>query len=220
VTALDSQPPLFTRFWVLCLLEGATRAGLAPAGRPQLFALAYLANAVADSFQADAIQRAVLRDSSGPALADVAIEVDRLAGLGLCNVTRVVSTEKTAALKSQFISEEGEAELDRACDASIYLGSVREFHRLVAAGFSDLGIPLLVDASKAEASYSDLSVGEDEIVDLGEFANLYPTLEAIRVVQGAMPSFRDGSPFGTIQVYGRFLRLAVSQAQVESKEAN
>lgn len=210
----DPSPMLFTRFWVLCLLEGATRAGLAPAGRPQIFALAYLANAVADVFHADAVQRAVLRSAAGPILSDVALELDRLTGLGLCNIARVSGTKKAAALKSQYYASAGATSfLDEACARSSYLTSVREFHRLVANGFSDLGIPSIVDGSKAEASYSDLSVGLGEVVDLGEFEAAFPTLKAIAAVQRAMPEFRDRTAYSAIQIYGRYLSQTTSTSQ-------
>lgn len=197
---------LFVRYWVLCLLEAATRTGLAPAGRPQLFALAYFANALADTFQVEAVQRAVLRKISGPRLSDVAIELDRLTGLGLCRVTRVVGIEKKAALKPQyFASDIASVYLERACSQSEHLRSFREFHQMVAIGFSDLGVPNIVDGSIEEASYSDLAIGEDEIIDLGGIADSYPTLEAIRAVQDALPAYRDRTAFGAIQVYGRYL---------------
>ncbi len=203
---INSSSALFTRFWVLCLLESATRVGLAPAGRPQIFALAYLANAVADAFYADAVQRAVLRNAEGPILADVALELDRLTGLGLCNITRVAETKKSSALRSQYYaSNAAKAYLDEACTHSIYFASVRDFHRQVADGFSDLGIPSIVDGSKAEASYSDLSVGVGEVINLGEFEAVFPTLRAIAAVQKSMPEFRDRTAYGAIQIYGRFL---------------
>lgn len=210
----NSPSALFTRFWVLCLIDGATKAGLAPAGRPQLFALAYLANAVADAFQAEAIQRAVLRKDSGPALADVAVELDRLVGLGLCRATRVVGTSAAAVLQAQYFVPTGAARaIEDACKKSEYLQSVHTFHKLVAAGFSDLGVPFLVNATIVEASYSDLAVGKGEIVDLGEFAKSYPTLVALETVENALPKFRDRSSFGVIQTYCRFL------AKISPKQA-
>lgn len=215
---INSSPALFTRFWVLCLLESATRVGLAPAGRPQIFALAYLANAVADAFHADAVQRAVLRNAEGPILAEVALELDRLTGLGLCNITRVAETRKSSVLRSQYyISNVAKTYLDEACARSSYFESVRNFHRQVADGFSDLGVPSIVDGSKAEASYSDLSVGVGEVIDLGEFETVFPTLKAIAAVQKSLPEFRDRTAYGAIQVYGRYLSHMTSPHVAETE---
>lgn len=212
---------MFTRFWVLCLMDGATKVGLAPAGRPQIFALAYFANAVASAFHADAIQRAVLRNESGPILADVAIELDRLAGLGLCDVTRVVGIRKSAVLKSQYYASlSGMTHLDNMCRQSAYFQSVREFHRLVAEGFSDLGVPSIVEGSIAEASYSDISVGEGELVNLGEFEGAFPTLKAIATVRAALPPFRDKSAYSVIQVYGRYLSSLSPASAAVSKQVH
>lgn len=200
---------LYVRFWTMSLLCAATRVGLAPATRDQLFALAYLANAVADSLNGDAVQRSFLKKEDGPQLGRLAGELDRLVGLGLARVTRVIlkkAAHSRVVIEPQyFIPDAAQSVLEEAVKTSTSLQATLSFHHSVATSFVALGASSIVNRSTIDASYTETTVGESDIVDLGATRTHYPTEKAIELVRRHLPRYQHPSAFAAVQVYGRFL---------------
>ena len=84
-----SPADLGRRVWLLLLLDGAERAGIAPLAEMRLHRLVFLANVLAPVYDLPVEDGKVVKYRRGPFYPDVQWDLDRLAVSGLADISEI-----------------------------------------------------------------------------------------------------------------------------------
>ena len=168
------------RVRIVLILNASREAGIEPLSARRLHLIAYLCNVLSpvwdlDSFVGAArrVDGAILKRGSGPFYPDMQSELDRLVGMGVALVERIRYPE----VDEGKLRLEGEYRLnaERAKPIVTYLQALRE-EGVAAKSIRELVLALssLTDeeidrAAREDATYSDTTVGIDNVIDFGEW---------------------------------------------------
>ena len=164
------------RVRLLVLLDGSEQAGISPIRLNRLHTYAYLSNVLAPVWQSEVFDGRILKRRGGPFYPALQHELDRLVGLGLVTISDV----------DHFQDGDGQWRLDASFSINHQLAddslgvinsfpeefSVRSFLLEVAYALSALTDDEVAGIAGEDPTYSDLSVGYENVIDFAEWRNL------------------------------------------------
>lgn len=171
------------RVRVLQLLNAAERAGIAPVRTAHLHAFAYLADVLSPVWDLLPFEGKILKVEGGPHYPDLQREVDRLAALGLVQVSGIRYSKRLAGgvrMDASYALNFSAKEL-KVLLAAIGAGNEKDaldardcrlnsFLVDLAGALSRVRGKELEPAAQADATYSDERTGVSNIVDFGDWA--------------------------------------------------
>lgn len=166
---------------MLAILAGARRAGIAPLPLGQLHTIAYFADAMAPVWQVSILDAHLLKLRSGPFAPPLQADIDHLVGIGVVTPTHVEHVrdeDGTWRLGASY-------ELNDVFAAPIFQQAMTfaertaemRFVEEVVLAVSSLSPPAIEAAVASDASYGDVEVATDGLVDISQDGN-EPNLSA------------------------------------------
>ncbi len=198
---------------ILILLDGAAKAGLAPMGIIPFHAFAFLSNVLAPVWDMPAFDGKILKRKGGPFYPALQRDLDRMVGLGMVLITQVAHVREADG-KWRL---EGRYRLNRqlstrAVDYLLDLpdeGRFASFATEIAYALSALGEEELERALVEDATYSDPSVSENNVLDFGEWKRRNPSANAANYFDNFMPGGMKATPGEKLHLYVRNLHRRI-----------
>ena len=164
------------RVRLLVLLDGSEQAGISPIRLNRLHTYAYLSNVLAPVWQTQVFDGRILKRRGGPFYPALQHELDRLVGLGLVIISGV----------NHFQDADGQWRLDGYFSINHQLGddplgairsfpqefTARSFLLEVAYALSALTDEEIGGLASEDPTYSDISVGYENVLDFAEWRKL------------------------------------------------
>lgn len=198
------------RVRLVSLLEASREAGIEPLPTLRLHLIAYLANVLSPVWDMPSVDGSVLKRSGGPFYPDLQNDLDRLVGLG------VVRVEK---LRHQRIDDDryrldGSYRLnpDLAEPILTYLSTMPEeavamrFVRELVLALSALTDEEIDRAITEDPTYTNPKVGNDNVIDFGEWLSANYSAAAAEKVGDLVPSGAVVGASEKVHLYVRHLR--------------
>lgn len=198
------------RVRLVALLEASREAGIEPLPTLRLHLIAYLANVLSPVWDMPSVDGSVLKRSGGPFYPDLQNDLDRLVGLG------VVRVEK---LRHQRIDDDryrldGSYRLnsDLAEPILSYLSTMPEeaaatrFVRELVLALSALTDEEIDRAITEDATYANPTVGNDNVIDFGEWLSANYSAAAAEKVGDLVPAGACVGASEKVHLYVRHLR--------------
>lgn len=198
------------RVRLVSLLEASREAGIEPLPTLRLHLIAYLANVLSPVWEMPSVDGSVLKRSGGPFYPDLQNDLDRLVGLG------VVRVEK---LRHQRIDDDryrldGSYRLnpDLAEPILTYLRTMPEeavamrFVRELVLALSALTDEEIDRAITEDPTYTNPKVGNDNVIDFGEWLSANYSAAAAEKVGDLVPSGAVVGASEKVHLYVRHLR--------------
>lgn len=198
---------------ILILLEGASKAGLAPIGIIPLHAFAFLANVLAPVWDMPALEGKVLKRRGGPFYPALQRDLDRLVGKGMVliiEVSHVRDAEGKWRLEGRYSLNRGVSAaavdyLTRLPDEARFASFIVELgYALSALGESELERALVEDAT-----YADPAVSNGNVVDFEEWTRRNPSVNAANYFDRFMPKRIRVTPGEKLHLYVRHLQRRI-----------
>ena len=172
------------RVRLLMLLDGSERAGISPIRLRRLHTYAYLSNVLAPVWESRVFDGRVLKRRGGPFYPGLQHDLDRLVGLGLVSITNfghIIDEDNQWMLDGAF-------HLNRALvgETLEIIGSfplqqeMRTFLLEIAYAVSALDDFEFDGVPSEDATYSDVNVSFENVVDFGEWRNLNYSVNVTR----------------------------------------
>lgn len=198
---------------ILVLLAGAARAGLAPMGIIPFHAFAFLSNVLAPVWDMPAFDGKILKKKGGPFYPALQRDLDRMVGLGMVLITHVAHVRDPDG-KWRL---EGRYCLNRQLSAPAvdYLLSLSDEARFatfateIAYALSALGEEELEHALVEDATYSDPTVSENNVLDFEEWTQRNPSANAANYFERFMPAGIKATPGEKLHLYVRHLHQKI-----------
>lgn len=157
---MNRRALLSARMWLLTLLDGAERTGIAPLSVQRLHRLVYLANAMAPVYELLTPDGYVLKFKRGPFFPEVQWDIDRLSVQGLAAVSGTSRRRDDLGwwFEAEYsLAQPGMAAVDHAMHLE-EVGQKAAFLREVARAFAALlRQEALADKDADEALLSDVT---------------------------------------------------------------
>lgn len=204
-----SEPFLRRQARILVLLKAAAEALLAPIRVVPFHAFAYLANVLAPVWDMPALDGKILKRKGGPFYPDLQRDLDRMVGKGMV-VVRGVHHVRGPDARWRV---EGSYSLNRQMSQAAlnYLlgrrdeGRVASFVQELAYALSALSESELDRALVEDATYSDPSFSEDNVLDFGEWSRRNPSANAAAYFDHFLPRGTKATPGERLHLYVRHL---------------
>jgi hypothetical protein len=217
LSALPDLRTLERQLRVLAILAGARRAGISPLAVGQLHTIAYFADALAPVWGLDILDAQLLKRRSGPFSPVLQADIDHLVGIGVVTPTHVehVRDEEGAwRLDASYQLNDAFAApiLERAMTFRERAQEVRFVEEVVLA-VSSLSPEAIEAAAATDASYGDVEVAIDGLVDISQEDNEpnFSTRVALRFGK-LMRSEVTLSPAEMVHLYVRELDKRLQRA--------
>jgi hypothetical protein len=201
---------------ILVLLDGAAKAGLAPIGIIPFHAFAFLSNVLAPVWDMPALDGKILKRKGGPYYPTLQADLDRMVGMGMVLISQVAHVrddDDKWRLEGQYCLNRQLA--SRAVDYLLQLpgeGRFAAFATELAYALSALGETELERALEEDATYSDPSVSENNVVDFEEWARRNPSTNAANYFNHFMPRGTKATPGEKLHLYVRHLQRRITHA--------
>jgi hypothetical protein len=198
------------RVRLVALLEASREAGIEPLPTLRLHLIAYLANVLSPVWDMPSVDGSVLKRSGGPFYPDLQNDLDRLVGLGVVRVED---------LRHQRIDDDryrldGSYRLnpDLAEPILTYLNAMPEeaaaarFVRELVLALSALSDEEIDRAITEDATYANPRVGNDNVIDFGEWLSSNYSAAAAQKVGDLVPTGAVVGASEKVHLYVRHLR--------------
>lgn len=198
---------------ILVLLDGAARAGLEPMGIIPFHAYAFLANVLAPVWDMPALDGRILKRKGGPFYPALQRDLDRMVGRGMVcisHINHIRGTDGRWRLEGKY-----SLNLNMSADALDYLGRLpgesrfAAFATELAYALSALSDRDLETALVEDATYSDPTVSENNVLDFGEWVRRNPSTSAADYFSHLMARGTPATPGEKIHLYVRHLRRRI-----------
>ena len=197
---------------IVGLFDALDRAGLRPVSAGQLHTLWYLLNALAPVWRLQPFDAALLKTDREPYFPNIQSDLDRLVGMGILVVTRLIPSTDQARLKGLFALNRNFADPVLTAMREIEEESnILQFLDEVVQASNRLTQTEQKVALAKDATYGDQSVDTGNVIDLGEWLahdRSTPTAEVLEVIERV--SGRSMLPAELMEIYvdhlGRRLR--------------
>ena len=185
-----SQADLGRRVWLLLLLDGAERAGIAPLPEMRLHRLVFLANVLAPVYDLPVEDGKVVKYRRGPFYPDVQWDLDRLAVSGLADISEIRHIEDEHGwwfsakygLRKQGMRLVGEA-LRRPEMAALH-----RFHCELLAAYSSLPDEAQPGAALVDATYAAPDQNLDDVIDFAEWRDRNASVNTTGLFVNSLPA--------------------------------
>lgn len=207
-------PVLQRRVWLLMLLDGAERAGVAPLPTARLHRLAFFANCLAPVYDLPVPNGIVVKDRRGPYYPELQWDVDRLAAQGLVELrgVRHVEGEDGWEFTADYgLTAAGVEVLDRA-SVSPRTGRARRFLAELGAAFGALGEAGRERADEADATYGDRHAAEGRVIDFAEWNRRNHSADAAQAFSALAPARAHLTQRDALHLYFRYLDRVLAGA--------
>jgi hypothetical protein len=160
---------------VIAILDASNRAGLAPVPVANVHLLAYLVDALSPVWGLRILDAQLLRRGEGPISTSLQSDIDRLVGMGIvraASVGHLRDSSGTWRLQADYqVNERFTSPILEV--ASSFPAQARELSLVdeVVLTAGTIGRASLIEASQADAAYSDLLVDIGGLVDLDSFGD-------------------------------------------------
>lgn len=207
------EPSLRRQARILMLLHAATEASLAPIHVVPFHAFAYLANVLAPVWDMPALDGKILKRKGGPFYPDLQHDVDRMVGKGMVLVHGVHHVRGPDGRWRVEGTYGLNPDLSRA--ALAYLlgrrdeGRVASFVQELAYALSALGESEFDRALVEDATYSDPSFSEDNVLDFDEWTRRNPSANAAAYFDHFFPGGTKATPGERLHLYVRHLHRRI-----------
>ncbi len=198
------------RVRLVVLLEASREAGIEPLPTLRLHLIAYLANVLSPVWDMPSVDGSVLKRSGGPFYPDLQNDLDRLVGLGVVRVEN---------LRHQRIDDDryrldGRYRLnpDLAEPILTYLNAMPKeaaaahFVRELVLALSALSDEEIDRAITEDATYANPKVGNDNVIDFGEWLSANYSAAAAEKVGDLVPAGAIVGASEKVHLYVRHLR--------------
>lgn len=198
------------RIRLVVLLQASAEAGIDPLPTLRLHAIAYLANVLSPVWDMPSVEGAILKRSGGPFYPDLQRDLDRLVGLGVVLVGdlrhlrldethyRVQASYRLNSNMAQPILEYLDTLPDEAAAA--------HFVRELVLALSSLSDEEIDRAVTEDATYSNPSVGPNNVIDFGEWVGANYSAAAAEKVGSLIPTGAVVGASEKVHLYVRHLR--------------
>lgn len=157
------------RTWLLLLLDGAERAALTPMPSQQLHRMVYLANCLSPLYDVPIAEGEILKYKRGPIYADLQWDLDRMAVMGLVelsNLRHVRETDGDVWFYADYaLSMDGAALIERALAVSESARRRHAFYIEVAGAYAALSEDARDDAALEDANYRHPDARLNTLID-------------------------------------------------------
>ena len=170
------------RVRLVLLLDASRQAGIEPLPTLRLHSIAYLANVLSpvwdmlgDGNISLKKNGSILKQKSGPFYPDLQTDLDRLVGMGVARVSDL-RYQNIDGVRFRLEGSYG-LNSDLAAPVLKYLHSLPDeaatarYIRELVLALSALSDEEIDSAASQDATYSDPSIGLDNVIDFGEWAN-------------------------------------------------
>jgi hypothetical protein len=197
---------------IVGLFDALDRAGLRPVSASQLHTLWYLLNALAPAWRLQPFDAALLKTDRQPYFPSIQSDIDRLVGMGMLVVTRLIPGTDRNRLQGLFSLNRSFADpvLSAMYEIEEESNILRFLDEVVQASNRLTQTEQKVALAK-DATYGDQSVDTGSVIDLGEWLThdrSTPTAEVLEVIEKV--SGRNMLPAELMEIYidhlGRRLR--------------
>lgn len=198
---------------ILVLLNGAARAGLEPIGIIPFHAYAFLANVLAPVWDMPVLDGKILKRHGGPFYPALQRDLDRMVGRGMVCIVRINhirGSDGKWRLEGKY-----SLNLTMSADALDFLARLpgesdfAAFATELAYALSALSETDLETALVEDATYSDPTVSEDNVLDFGEWVGRNPSKNAADYFSSIMTRGTPATPGEKIHLYVRHLRRRI-----------
>lgn len=198
---------------ILVLLDGAARAGLEPMGIIPFHAYAFLANVLAPVWDMHPLDGKILKRKGGPFYPALQRDLDRMVGRGMVRISDVAHVRSSDG-KWRL---EGKYSLSRSMSAAALAclqelpgeGRFASFATELAYALSALGEEELQTALVEDATYSDPTVSDNNVLDFEEWVHRNPSTNAANYFSRLMPGGTRATPGEKLHLYVRHLRRRI-----------
>ena len=205
------------RVRIVLLLDASREAGIEPLPTSRLHLIAYLANVLSPVWDMDsfvgAVRRvngSILKQRSGPFYPDLQGDLDRLVGMGVAEVESLAYRE----IDDGRFRLDGRYRLNRKIAEPIlaYVGSLADegsmakYIRELVLALSSLSDEEIDEAATEDATYSDSTVGMDNVIDFGEWLTRNDSTAAAIWAGKLIESGVAVGPSENVHLYVRHLR--------------
>lgn len=208
-------PLLQRRVWLLMLLDGAERAGVAPLPTAHLHRLAFFANCLAPVYDLPVPNGIVVKDRRrGPYYPELQWDVDRLAAQGLVELRglRHVEEDDGWGFTADYgLTVKGVEALDRAA-ASPRTARTRRFLAELGAAFGALGEAGREHADEADATYGDRHAADGRVIDFAEWRERNYSADAAQAFSKLAPARAHLTRRDALHLYFRYLDRVLAGA--------
>jgi hypothetical protein len=198
---------------LLVLLDAAQQAGLSPINVLRLHAFAYLSNVLAPVWDLRALDGKILKRRGGPFYPALQRDLDRLVGMGLAEISNL------GHVKDDYgrWRLEGSYQLHREfADAPLALLAEYEEERFLTSFVVELGYALSALSDEEmdqvfteDATYSDPTIGFENVVDFGEWHRINYSANAADEFEKLMPSGARATLGERLHLYVRHLHRRI-----------
>ena len=194
---------------ILILLTSAEKADITPMGIIPFHAFAFLSNVLAPVWDMRALEGKILKRKGGPFYPALQHDLDRMVGLGMVYISEVTHVRDAArkwrlegrySLNSQISSEAVEYLLNFPEEEKF-----ASFAAELAYALSALGEPELERALVEDATYSDPSVSENNVLDFDQWTRRNPSANAAHYFNRFLPHGSKITPGEKLHLYVRHL---------------
>jgi hypothetical protein len=198
------------RVRLVLLLDASREAGIEPLPTLRLHMIAYLANVLSPVWDMPSADGSVLKRGGGPFYPDLQFDLDRLVGLG---VVRVESL-RHRRIDDDHYRLEGSYRLNPALAEPIlaYVNTMPEeeaaarFVRELVLALSSLSDDEMDRAATEDATYANPRIGNDNVIDFGEWMGANYSAAAAEKVGNLVPTQAVVGASEKVHLYIRHLR--------------
>lgn len=198
------------RVRLVALLEASREAGIEPLPTLRLHLIAYLANVLSPVWDMPSADGSVLKRRGGPFYPDLQSDLDRLVGLGVVQVENL----RHERLDDDHYRLEGSYRLNPELARPIlaYLRALPEeeaavrFLRELVLALSSLSDEEIDRAVSEDATYANPRIGNDNVIDFGEWIGANYSASAAEQVGDLIPTGAVVGASEKVHLYVRHLR--------------
>jgi hypothetical protein len=213
-----SRADLGRRVWLLLLLDGAERAGVAPVPQTHLHRLVFLANALSPVYELPVEDGKVLKYRRGPFYPDIQWDLDRLAVSGLAQISDIQYIEDEFGW--WFTARYGLRDPGiRLVKRVVGQSEMRAAHRFLCelmVCYGDLPQLAQLEAALVDATYSDPEQHIDDVIDFAEWRQRNYSVETTQLFAKSLPPRFELNERDRLHLYVRYLGRMVGRTKVGS----
>jgi hypothetical protein len=205
------------RVRLVTLLEASREAGIEPLPTLRLHLIAYLVNVLSPVWDMPSADGSVLKRRGGPFYPDLQSDLDRLVGLGVVKVESL----RHERLDDDHYRLEGSYRLNPELATPIlaYLRAYPEeeaaarFVRELVLALSSLSDEEIDRAITEDATYANPMIGNDNVIDFGEWMGANYSAAAAEKVGDLIPTGASVGASEKVHLYVRHLRRRLKGGQ-------
>ena len=198
------------RVRLVALLEASREAGIEPLPTLRLHLIAYLANVLSPVWDMPSVDGSVLKRSGGPFYPDLQNDLDRLVGLGVVRVENLrhqrIDDDRYRLDGSYRLNPELAEPILTYLNAMPEEAAAARFVRELVLALSALSDEEIDRAITEDATYANPKVGNDNVIDFGEWLSANYSAAAAEKVGDLVPTGAVVGASEKVHLYVRHLR--------------